>query len=93
VAERFPFPVWSLEKWYQGEGQKRKMMVYLLQEIDQVTGQIGLLGESTEDEWSRMFLIWWMAMKILKQYYEDVWVTLYQSSYDFMGKEKERERQ
>jgi hypothetical protein len=93
VGERFPFPIRSLEKRYQAQGEKRKVMVHLLQEIDQVTGRIQLLGGSTEDEWSRIFLIRWMAMRIIKQYHEDVWVGLYQSSYDFVGKEKERERQ
>jgi hypothetical protein len=68
-------------------------MMKLLQEIDQVTGRIRLLGDNTEDEWSRRVLIWWIAMRIIKQYHNDVWVGLYESPYEFVEKDNERERQ
>jgi len=93
IAERFPFPVRSLEKLYQAKKSERRVMEKILQEVDQVSGRIQVLGDSAEDRSSRKFLLWWMAMRTIKQYHDDVWVGLYESSYEFVGKARERERQ
>jgi len=93
IAERFPFPVRCLERRYQAKKRERKVMVELLQEVDQATGRIRLLGNSPEDRLSRKVLIWWLAMRIIKQYHMDVWVGLYESPYEFAGKDREREKQ
>jgi len=90
VAERFPFPVRRLESRYRAKKLERKVMVDILQEMDYVTGRIKQLDG---DEESQYFLLMWLAMRIIKQYHIDVWVGLYDSPYEFVGKEKEQEKQ
>ena len=87
IAKRFPFSVWSLEKHYQARKMKRKMMTKFLQEINQVIERIQLLDDNIEDEWSKRFLIWWMTMRIIKQYYNDIWIDFYEFPYNFVRKD------
>lgn len=93
IAEAFPFPIRQVEKHYQAKRKERRSMMDVLREVDHVTGRIELLANSRGNEWSKAFLIWWLATRIIRQYHTDVWVALYESSYEFMGKAKERERQ
>ena len=90
VAERFPFPVQSLESRYRAKRKERKAMTEILQEMDHVTGRVKQLRG---DKNAVKFLLRWLGMRIIMQFHNDVWVCLYDSPYEFVEKEKERERQ
>jgi hypothetical protein len=92
VADRFPFPIRSLERRYRARKGRRTTMMNLLQEIDQVTGRIQVQGDDEEDGLSKLFLLLWTALRIIRQYHLHLWGGLYESSYEFVGKAKERER-
>jgi hypothetical protein len=93
IADRFPFPVQRLKNLYKKRGKERKEMIDILQEMDQITGRINTLTESEDDRTNYRFLICWLAIRIIKQYYRDVWNALYRSPHEFKGKEIERRRQ
>jgi hypothetical protein len=94
VADRFPFPIRSVENHYRAKRKERAQMMDILNEVDQVAGRIRLLEtRGGSDERKRSFLISWLALRIIRQYHIDVWTGLYRSSYEFVGKTKELERQ
>ena len=78
-----------MKKYYQARKMKRKMMTKLLQEINQVIERIQLLDNNIKDKWNKRFLIWWIMMRIIKQYHNDIWIDLYKSSYEFVRKDNE----
>jgi hypothetical protein len=93
VAENFPFPIRRLERRYEGRKRERVTMIGILQEMDQVIGRIKILGEVEGDGEKRLFLLRWLATRIMRQYHSDVWEGLYKSPFEFKGKESELERQ
>ena len=93
IAEHFPFPIRVLERRYNGRRKERATMMGILQEMDQMIGRIKILGDKEEDEEKRLFLLRWLATRIMRQYHEDVWEGLYKSPFEFKGKESELERQ
>jgi hypothetical protein len=93
IADQFPYPIRQLEKRYERRKGERKTMMDILQEMDQVIGRIKGLGDNEADHRRRMFLLRWMATRVMRQYHEDVWEGLYKSPFEFKGKESELERQ
>jgi hypothetical protein len=91
VADRFPFPIRQLEKQFQSRKRKRSTMINILQEVDQVTGRIKVLTEEYGEV--RLYLLRWLATRVMRQYHSDVYEALYESPFEFKGKESERERQ
>ena len=93
VGDNFPFPVRQVDKLYRVRKQERRTMSNLLQEIDHVIGRLNLLSQSHEDLAAESFIIQWLAMRIIRQYHIDVWTKLFASSYEFKGKDTERQTQ
>jgi hypothetical protein len=93
VADQFPFPIRQLENRYRKRKRERKLMMDVLQEMDQITGRINILGTCTRDEARRSKLLKWTATRVMLQYHLDVWIGLYKYSFLFKGKESERARQ
>jgi hypothetical protein len=91
IAEQFPFPIRVLDKRYQCRRRERATMMGILQEMDQVIGRIQVLGN--EDGERRLFMLSWLATRVMRQYHQDVWEALYKSPFEFKGKKSERERQ
>jgi len=93
VGDNFPFPLRQVDKLYRVKRQERKAMSNILQDIDHATGRLNSLAKSTEDLATESFIIQRMAMHIIRQYHIDVWTKLFASSYEFKGKDTERQRQ
>jgi len=93
VANSFPYPIRAIEKHYRARVQERKSMHGILQEVDQIVGRVRSLQANGDDKPRRRFLLLWLAMRIIRQYHVDIWVGLYASTYQFVGKEKEIEAQ
>lgn len=92
-ADQFPFPIRQLEKRYQSKKGEWKATREVLQEMDQMIGRIKSLGDNDEDYEHGRNLLRWVAMRMIRQYHQDVWDALYQSPYEFEGKRLERLRQ
>jgi len=69
------------------------MMMGVIQEIDQAIGVIMALGENEEEGRRRLFLLKWLATWVMIQYHQDVWEALYNSPFEFEGKESKRRQQ
>ena len=91
VADRFPFPIRRLEKRYQRRVRERRTMINILQEVDQVMSRIKVLTKEFGE--MRLFLMRWLATRVMIQYHQDVWEALYNSPFEFAGKESELRRQ
>jgi hypothetical protein len=93
VADRFPFPIRTLEKRCQSRRGERAAMMDILQDMDQTIGRIKILGDNEGDRARRSFMLEWLATRVMRQYHQDVWDSLYRSPFEFKGKESELERQ
>jgi len=93
IADQFPFPIRQLENHYQKRKGERTMMTNVLQEMDQITGRINVLGTSERDQWRKRELLKWTSTRIMWQYHVDFWIALYKAPNEFKGKELERQRQ
>jgi hypothetical protein len=93
IADQFPFPIRQLEKRYQKRKGEWETTRGILQEMDQIIGRIKMLGDNDHDRKKRRILLRWIATQVMRQYLQDVWEGLYKSSYEFNGKQSERERQ
>jgi len=92
VADRFPFPISTIQQNYRRRGGARKTSMELMQEVDQVCGRLPL-GTNKSDEDKAFVMLTWLAMRIIKEYMRNVWTSLFQSNYEFAGKQAEREKQ
>jgi hypothetical protein len=90
IADQFPFPCMILQRRYESRKRSQYTMSRIMQDVDLVTGRLKMLvEEDLETDLTRRFWIHW---RIMRQYHEDVWRMLYESPFEFEGKERERER-
>jgi hypothetical protein len=93
IAEHFPFPIRALQRRYESRRKSQGTMMKMMQDMDLVTGRLRCMNkedclEEGEGRWR--FWIHWLAIRIMRQYHEDVWQRLYQSPFEFPGKERQR---
>ena len=94
IADDFPFPSSLVQRTYEKRKRQRDVMTSVLQDMDHMIGRVQLLTVNTRRErLTRLFFLDWIAIRLLKQYFQDIWNGLYQSSYEFQGKIQERVRQ
>ena len=85
IADQFPFPIRSVQTQYNKRKRECGKMVSIFQEIDQVLARV------TQRNIKRLSS--WLGTRIMRQYHEDVAVSLYAGPYEFKGKDNERQRQ
>jgi len=95
IADNFPFPLRELQQRYESRRKSQGVMMKIMQDVDLLTGRLKAIEEDCngEEEGQWRFWIHWLAVRIMRQYHEDVWHRLYQSPFEFRGKEMQRQKE
>ena len=86
IADHFPFPSAALQRRYESRKISQKAMTKMMGDVDLVTGRLNVLNEEGDGKEAE-FLIHWLALRILKEYNQNVWQAAYRSRFEFPAKE------
>jgi len=93
IMNQYLFSIKQLKKRYERWKRERRMMINILQKMNQIIERIKVLRDNEVNHRRRMFLLKWISTWMMKQYYQDIWEVLYKFSFEFKGKKIEFKRQ